>query len=308
MRWALLPVVAVFASGCDGGGQSFGWRELSVSTPGARGHHLMFYEPAGERIISVGGYRGDWTDHLWQWDGEAWTELATTAPMTNKNAIAFDHGRGRAVEAGDHGRLTTRPVAYETWEWDGAAWQQAGAAPGSAEDTALAYDAARGQVVMFGGYVNQLDGSTYVWDGSEWQLVATDGPAPRRYHAMAYDVARQRVVLFGGSTSEGTQADTWEWDGVCWTLAATSGPPPRNSHAMAYASARETIVLHGGGGRNDTWEWDGTQWRLLVEGGPRGRDKPSIAYDEARAQLVLFGGMLSFGTGILDDMWVLDLE
>ena len=67
---------------------------------------------------------------------------------------------------------------------------------------------------------------TWEWDGSQWTLRATGGPAPRWGHILAYDTARARTVLHGGRDSQqGTVlSDTWEWDGVAW-IRRIDGPP-----------------------------------------------------------------------------------
>src|SRR5262245_56898322 len=51
---------------------------------------------------------------------------------------------------------------------------------------AMAYDSIRGVTVMFGGtdFDNPL-GDTWEWDGKNWTLRSTSGPAPRENAAMA---------------------------------------------------------------------------------------------------------------------------
>ena len=76
-----------------------------------------------------------------------------------------------------------------------------------------------------GGSYRELD-DMWEWNGTEWRMLAIEGPSPgaRTGHAMAFDAVRGRVVLYGGSRGPTMRADTWEWDGQHWRECTSSSP------------------------------------------------------------------------------------
>jgi hypothetical protein len=286
------------------------WRNrTSTSVPDARYDHAMAYDSARGRVVLFGGYNGSiYVGDTWEWNGSAWTQVATTGPSARgAHAMAYDSARGRVVLFGGYEAGLS---VGDTWEWDGNAWTQvATKGPNARGAHAMAYDSARGRVVLFGGYNGSYRFSdTWEWSGSAWTQVATTGPSARYNHAMAYDSARGRVVLFGGLTAGGILAgDNWEWNGSGWVLVA-SGYGGRSWHAMAYDSARGREVLFGGnsgsGPVGDTWERNSASisWAQVATTGPSARYRHAMAYDSARGQVVLFGG--SNGSSPVGDTWV----
>lgn len=182
--------------------------------------------------------------------------------------------------------------------------------PGPRRNHAMAYDDARNVTVLFGGLDDNDTslGDTWEWNGSEWDLVSTNGPAPRSGHRMAYDNVRRVTVLFGGG-DDTYLGDTWEWDGAAWTLMSTNGPSPRWLHAMSFDSARGVTVLFGGndsapGYLNDVWEWSGNNWTQIAGTGPTPRIWHDMTYDDTRSVSVMFGGF--DGSAELGDTWEWD--
>ena len=64
----------------------------------------------------------------------------------------------------------------------------------------MVYHHGVGMVVMFGGSDPNREPSNTLWgwNGSYWQILSTDGPAPRLHTGMAYDDKRNRLVIYGG--------------------------------------------------------------------------------------------------------------
>ena len=177
-----------------------------------------------------------------------------------------------------------------------------------------AYDSARKRYVLFGGLVGmRLAGTTWEFDGTRWDRVATSGPPPTLGGAMAYDRERRVVVLLGGVDSTGTKfGDTWTWNGQEWTRVASTGPSPRFGAGMAYDAARHEVVLFGGVDSSnvklsDTWRWDGQRWSLETPSvSPPPRSEGYMAYDEARRVVVMFGGEGVKVVPTLGDTWEWD--
>jgi hypothetical protein len=92
-----------------------------------------------------------------------------------------------------------------------------------------------GSIVLFGGLVNDNNGShvvgdTWLWNGSTWTQWMGQGPAPRSDHVMA--ALGGTIVLFGGADTQQVFGDTWVWKGAGWSEVATSGPPGRSDAVM----------------------------------------------------------------------------
>ena len=117
----------------------------------------------------------------------------------------------------------------------------------------VAYDSARSRLVLFGGS-NEIGfnfGDTWLFDGANWNPVASFTPDQRYSHGMAYDINRGRMVVFGGAVGIGNYgSDTWENSGIAWTKVCTGGgctpPSKRAEFGMTYDSTRGKTVLFGG--------------------------------------------------------------
>ncbi len=175
-----------------------------------------------------------------------------------------------------------------------AGWTQVSSTgPSARSEHAMVYDSLRGRVVLFGGSdgAGALLGDTWEWDGFQWTLVATTGPAPGSVgKAMAFDSSRGFTVLYSGS---GTSGDTWEWDGAVWVFRTSTGPSPRSGAAMCFDSWRGVTLLSGGQGPSilgDFWQWDGTIWSQSLPL-QTGNASHGMVFDHLRGRAVIFGGL-----------------
>ncbi len=212
--------------------------------------------------------------------------------------LVYDAGRGVTLLFGGFG--PDGIPKGDTWLWSGTAWRRvSGAGPSARKWAAATYDSRRQRIVLHGGRTGEGQsgpslGDTWVWDGSRWSRVATDGPSGRDHHRLAYDAVRDRVVLFGGWDGQKVVGDTWEWDGTEWVLIAAEGPSPRAPVGLAYHEEKGTVVLAGGQDLDraygDVWSWDGLEWRLLDADLPSARGFHAMAYVPDSKELLLFGG------------------
>lgn len=247
-------------------------------------------------------------------DGPLRLSLPAGLPTARgRSAAAYDPERQRILVHGGSAP-TGRLYNSETWSWDGTNWMLLTTNGPTLASASMAYDPRNRQMVLYGGY----DGTdwrdtTYVWNGSGWELRspsvrprASQGGSKR----MVFDEARQQVVLFGDARFN----DTYTWDGTNWTLVVPSqSPPPHNASTLAYDSARQEIILFGGWrndrGLNDTWTWDGKDWtRKNPVTSPPPRGEASMAYDPTRQRMVLHGGydLIDGRYVYFDDTWVWD--
>ncbi|MFZ4751158.1 MAG: kelch repeat-containing protein [Phycisphaerales bacterium] len=243
------------------------WTTVAVSGPPERGAGAMVYDPIGQRCLLFGGYSsaGPRKD-LWSWDGKAWSELGSApaeAAGRGDFAMTFDRGRNRLVIHG--GWPGSGLLLTDTLEWnpENGTWQRWATSPiGNRYAHRMAYDEARREVILHGGYYFTNKNDTWRWNGAEWTLASTSGPA-RYVFGMTYDSARSQIVLHGGTTccGEVEYPQTWIWNGAAWTLCEMQGPA-RGYMNIAYDRVRDVIVLPGGMGPTaagrayvpETWE------------------------------------------------------
>jgi hypothetical protein len=133
------------------------WRQVSAGGPAdpvARSRTAMAYDPLRRRTVLFGGLdrsNGALGD-TWEWDGLAWTQVATTGPAPaarSRHPMVWDGGRGVCRLFSGNAGSNLR----DTWEWDGAAWRQvATGGPPPRMYHAMAHHQARGTSLVFGGW------------------------------------------------------------------------------------------------------------------------------------------------------------
>jgi hypothetical protein len=267
-----------------------GW---SYRVGGSPGGYEICYDEARERTVLF-------SDTVtYEWDGAAWTTVATSGPPTRgAGAMVYDPVGQRCLLFGGY---SSQGARKDLWSWNGSTWTQLASAPAEASgrgDFAMTFDRGRNRLVVHGGWPGSgsLLTDTLEWNPAtnSWQRWAT-GPIGNRYaHRMAYDEARQEVILHGGYYFT-NKNDTWRWNGTTWTQVSSSGPA-RYVFGMTYDSHRQRIVLHGGTTccgeveHGQTWTWDGGAWSLCPVEGPR-RGYMNIAYDRDRQVMILPGGI-----------------
>ena len=190
------------------------WANVSPgSGPSARVDHAMAYDSQRGVTVLFSGWDGSSTGDTWEWDGNTWTQVATTGPAGRVyHGMAYDSQRGVCVLFGGYDHSNNH--LSDTWEWDGTTWTQVTTTgPAARAHHTVTYDSQRNVTVVFGGHDSNTHalGDTWEWDGTSWTQMATSGPGARQRHAMAYDSQRGVTVLFGGQDNLGELADTWEY-------------------------------------------------------------------------------------------------
>ncbi|MBM4062524.1 MAG: hypothetical protein FJ265_15715 [Planctomycetes bacterium] len=253
----------------------------------------------GDGVLWCGGDVTVYGMQTWRWDGGRWRYLPSAAgPRSPEHhRLQWLPPAGRIVLHQPF-RSTLQPE--QTLGFDGQTWIPFAPLhqPGVQSGADLALDPRFDRLVLFGGRdASGLRGSTWTFDGADWQLLAVAGPSPREDHAMALDVAGGRVILFGGRNAAGDLGDTHAFDGQQWQLLQPArAPSPRRDHAMAYDLGRQRIVLHGGrvlgGVVDDTWEWTGSDWEQRLTPVQRPGFAHALAYDPRSERLLGIGGFV----------------
>ena len=153
-------------------GTRWEWQRPPTSPP-PRGGHGMAFDPLRNRIVLFGGY---WfggggvndvrhRDDTWEWDGESWHAVATTANRPAPRAghrLVHDARRQRVMLFGGEGPGGTLDDA---WDWNGAQWSRLGLPPGPAPraGAAMAYDVTRSELLLFGGRIDPQSALGDLW-------------------------------------------------------------------------------------------------------------------------------------------------
>jgi hypothetical protein len=196
------------------------WAQIDDTGPTPRTQHAMAYDAERRRLVLFGGLqRGGGQSGVvgdtWEWDGTAWTRMATTGPPPRcEHVMAYDRGRKKTVMFG--GRVITGDLLKptdDTWEWNGTAWTQvAGTGPTARAAAAMAI--VGGILVLQGGLSTKALGDTWQWNSGAWSKLQDFGPSRRSAHAITYDSYRTRIVMFGGEADPDNPqvyfGDTWE--------------------------------------------------------------------------------------------------
>jgi hypothetical protein len=183
--------------------------------------------------------------------GDTWVTEATPAGFAEGAALAFHPTVGEAVGFG------SSSVSDATFLFNGAAVTPLDPTnkPPARSRTQAVYDARRDAVLIFGGrdagFQTLLD--TWAFDGADWQLLDSDGPATSGL-VLVYDDARGRTLLV-------KDGELHELTAGGWVLVDVERPELRNSMATGFDAASGLLVAHGGSVAFETTDaffaWDG---------------------------------------------------
>jgi cysteine-rich repeat protein len=284
------------------------WHDRShANGPSRRAFVQLAYDSARQRTVMFGGKTEDlatstvtWHSDTWEWDGQAWTQIAATGgPPAGNYGTTYDPVTGRVVAFN----------GSDFWYFENGAWTSAAASlPTPVEASlsrSLAFDTARGRVYDFSvSDAVSVQYALFEWDGSAWHALPLPPSVPDRGAKLFYRTARRRLTLV--ETDQ-----TWEWDGAAWVLVGSLQDPSR-THVMVYDPLRGTTLMFGGGVRGEpgpfTWIWDGSTWSdAAPTHSPPARFGHAMAYDPTTRQVVMFGGA-STPNQRLADTWIWDGE
>jgi hypothetical protein len=137
----------------------------------------------------------------------------------------------------------------------------------------MAYDESTDTVVIAGGQnLDRALSDMWTWNGSSWNLLDSEIPTDRGFHAMVYAPDVNSIVIYGGRDGDSLLNDLWTWNGIQWTQISSDGPIRRGIFASAYDRQRGELLIHGSGDRIDgewilnsqTWAWSSDLgWRAV---------------------------------------------
>ena len=176
-------------------------------------------------------------------------------------------------------------------------------APPARSECSMAYDSTLDKVFMFGGVAQSEFADLWMFDGTDWTLLSTNGP-PARYRAgLVYQTHRQRLLLFAGRTLDGPLTDTWVFANNQWSEldSAIVGAAPTNLSNWIYSPSEQRVLVVTANVQmrrfvDDHWE-DDVRPCEIIEGqltcyptvGMFARDRGTIAV-LPDGNVVLYGG------------------
>ncbi|MFK7741571.1 MAG: kelch repeat-containing protein [Planctomycetota bacterium] len=197
------------------------WTQVAPATNlGPRYRQGACFDSIRGRTVLYGGAStqllGPPNNDTWEYDGTAWTQVATTGnpgPI-ERPAMCYYQGIARAVLFGGG---TGNGVSDETWLYDGfaATWTQVaitGPQPSARSSATMVYDATHDLCVLTGGQdASGALSDTWVFDGANWIEQPTTTQAVRD-HVFAYLPTTAQAVKFGGfvAAPNTLSSETWE--------------------------------------------------------------------------------------------------
>jgi len=302
--------------------------------------HQMVWHAGRQRLVVYGGCLAslehpdlpdrvctDYSDDLWEWDGEAWALLQVegeTPPSRCYHTLVWDSTEERLLVFGGFLLESIIPTRWtmrgDLWAFAGERWEEVAAdgdGPLGRANPSAVFDAVRGMLVVVGGVCSDRPcEDTWLWDAGGWRQPTGAGPAARAMHSLVFDGSGSRAVMFGGIDVDGEPLDElWEWRAPVWTRLPDDpeGPPARGGHIAVWGrhagEGSERMFVFGGCAEvgevdgdddgctqalADAWTWDGSTWEQVHDGGgdPKPRWRHAAAHDALTGRTLVFGGLV----------------
>jgi hypothetical protein len=137
------------------------WTQKAIAGPSARASVPLAFDSTRGRTVLFGG-SGDWDGgengtalgDTWEWDGNAWAEIANFgAPASMFATLAFKGDSVALLDGVDTVKLlVATTILAKTWSWDGQHWTiRQHFSPSPRWQHAMSYDSKRNCLVLFGG-------------------------------------------------------------------------------------------------------------------------------------------------------------
>ena len=265
----------------------------------------------GKLYLFGGRDTGPEQQTLWEWDGEAWTELWPAGGSADDGPVgrwlthlAADPGGNRLYLFGGARDPSNQDRLDDFWEWNCQTqqWQEVELPSADSEHwppvgnlLASVFEPVT-RIAWYRGDFAPVP-SIWGWDGRRWfEKIATDNagdgtPSVYAEGDCVYDTGNGRVLCFLSKDVQASPLDgLWEWTDGEWDLLSPAdpdnlmSPSGRLFHAMAWDENRDRLVLFGGRAAEqwpqvqdtlgDLWEWDGQEWEKVHGAEPDNADQP----------------------------------
>jgi N-acetylneuraminic acid mutarotase len=285
----------------------------------------LVYQTHNERVVLAGGLcltTASQLDETWEWDGDNWTKLTTTATTRyTGSAITYDVANQKVVRYGGVIAFSSTPDS-STWIYGNLVWRFMSpiANPSARSLPVFRRDPVRNSLWLMGGLSEYSGGETafyyddlWRFQGGIWyqELNLTGMPSQCQAPLSAFDTDRAVTVVVCGD------GRIVEWNGSTWKSFTdlSKEPDPRRFAGLVYDQTLKLTVYFGGYDgtdyRDDTWTWNGTAWtKVKTKDDPENRGQMAIWYDPLAKKTILFSGIgrpnIDSKVTRFNDMWSFD--
>lgn len=169
--------------GGNAGGQMFGdtwewdggrWARVATTGPSARALHAMAYDALRGKVVLFGGTPIFGPDApsfggTWEWDGEAWSHVASGGPTPRDHLfMVFDPVRRLTVLHGGG----IGDSSAETWGFDGTTWALLSREGPPRRYAPVVFDSRAGTVLLYGGFDRAPSNELWEFASTGWRKLA----------------------------------------------------------------------------------------------------------------------------------------
>lgn len=306
--------------------ESSSWKsETPTTLPTCVNEAGLTYQKHNERLVLAGGLCSSVTspiDDTWEWDGDDWTKLATTATTRYTGAaIAYDVLAQRVVRFGGLAAFTNSADS-STYLYRNLTWRFSSPAANPAARSLLVFrrDPVRNSIWLMGGLSEFSVGTTIFYNDDLWrfqdgqwyeEVRVTGMPVQCATPLSSFDTDRSVMVVVCGD------GRIIEWNGSTWKIFTDlkDEPEARRFAGLAYDETLKKTVYFGGfdgvNYRDDTWTWNGTAWtEVKTKDDPENRGQMAMWYDPLARKTIFFSGVgrpdIDERVTRFNDMWSFD--
>ncbi len=224
------------------------------------------YDFNSNKIIVFGGKESTSTE---EFDGKKWEiyNLEVAPPKRWYSTSAYDPVNGGILLFGGWDFYENVPLG-DTWFYDGInhKWEEKFSFESPYPDWAckMATNFKESYILLY------CPGSTYKWNGEEWQLIKNSNTPELYYTDIAYTSKLNGFILFGGlDYNWNYSTETYFFDGNKWKiLNLPVNAPERSFHKLLRDPFEGGVYLFGGEFNGnylfDLWKFDGERWEEVL--------------------------------------------
>jgi hypothetical protein len=199
----------------------------------------------------------------WTWDGDDWTQVATTSegPGRREGSRMVAAGDRLLMFGGHYGNLR---YFADVWSFDGSGWTRVdrNPTPAGRGDAAVAWDNASDSLFVYGGSGIKAGGGPgesgvplgdgWLMHDGAWTAIKAPGPQEKGPALLTlanalWDESKQRVMIVNGISCPDVSRATFAWQ---WNASGWQAAPDWFSHNRWGAAAAEApngdILIFGG--------------------------------------------------------------
>ncbi len=218
------------------------------------------------------GYTGDpggtTRSLLLHWNGKAWSQVATPAPVKNGvlNAVTATASGGWAVGyyiSGGEAAIDYKPLIFRL---SGTKWTTVNSKLGAG--VGLTGVAATGKTTWAtGDEIGMITGALAEWNGSKWSW-DNSFPVAGPYHSLADIAANSKGLAFAvgsnGNLPE-TPALSMEWTGKAWKKVTVDAPVGSSLNSVTFAPGGTAWASGAVGEQGLIMRWNGKAWVSVLK-------------------------------------------